>query len=122
MSNVQAVIIGAALIIGLVIHGALSGGDPIPQAQADMGQTLQRIESNRMHSLKDIEKTRAGAEKSKALLQTSQPKVLDLGDRQLIVDADFEKNGDGFSVRTKYYEYRDGALHRIELKDGLSDK
>lgn len=122
MSNIQAVIIGAALIIGLTIHGALSGEDPTPGADAAMGHTLQRIESNRMRELKRIEEVRSKSTRTQALLETSRPRTLQIGDRTLIVDGDFRNDDDGFNMKTRYYEYQDGVLQQVPLKLTADDK
>ena len=106
MTNVQALVLGLALVAGAAAHGFLTRREgkevhraPEPTEKTDL--EAQRIQTRSMETL--------------ALIQNSRSQVLQVGDRPLLVHTDWNQDGGNFKMTVNYYELKDSKLVLVPL-------
>ncbi len=109
MTNVQAVVIGAAVVLGLTLHGILTR----PQAVATSTpkfEELRQLELIRAEAGTAAAKATGRGLETVAHIQASRPVTLTVGDRTLIAVANWSQDGDDSRRVRRFLELRDGRL------------
>ena len=109
MTNVQAVAIGAAVVIGLTLHGIITR----PQAVVTSTPTfeeLRQLERIRAEAGTAAAKATGLGLETVANIESSQPQILTVGDRTLIAVVDWSQDGDDTRRVRRFLELRDGRL------------
>ena len=109
MTNVQAVAIGVAVVVGLTLHGVLTR----PQAVATTTpkfEELRQIELIRAEAGTAAAKATGLGLETVANIESSRPFTLTVGDRTLIAVLDWSQEGDNSRSVRRFLELRDGRL------------
>lgn len=120
MTNANVFTLGGAIILGLVLHAAISRDTiSIPAATAATPQAKELLlEAGRFRANSEVEaeKVRAQSAKIQALIARG-PSTLVVGDRTLVVTTDWKMKDEESKITFGFYEYKDGRLVRVPLAE-----
>lgn len=109
MTNIQAVAIGAAVVIGLTLHGILTRPQGVATA-APTFEELRQLELIRAEAGTSAAKASGRGLETVANIESSRPVTLTVGDRTLIAVVNWSQDGDESRRVRRFLELRDGRL------------
>lgn len=109
MTNVQAVAIGAAVVVGLTLHGVLTRTRAGGSDALDFSE-LRQLELIRAEAGAAAARATGRSLEAVAHIEASRPVTLTVGDRTLIAVVDWSQEGDDSRRVRRFLELRDGRL------------